>query len=536
MGAVAHYGSENGESIDDGFAKRRHIRRSVSAAAVRKSATITRPGFAAKSAPARHSGALLGRYKGQSIWAAIKDIVLVIAPPQTGKTAYLGGRIIDAPGAVVATSTKADIHYYTASLRTGPVWVLNPEGLGGVLSNFRWNPLEGCDDPDIASERAGYMLAGIEKAAGDDKFWHDMNLKLLRCLLMAAAFGDRTIRDVLSWVNDSTDTTALRIMGDDDRAPREWISELNQIRYDTPERTRQSVHLTLARSLQFVTLPTVAAAVCPEPGEPVFCLDRFLATGATLYLLGSDRPHASIAPLFTAITGYIFEGAKRSAGRSFHGRLSKPLSLILDEVALICPVPLPSMTADCGGRGIQLMAAVQSPSQLYERWGERGGQTIINNSNAKLVFGGLGHAKDLDDLSRLCGNRDDRVRQMNTGTNGARSASFHVRQIPVLAPHEVRQIPDGQALLLYRNIPPMIVKTERVWDRKDVKAALAPGREADVVVTRPEATPKAAEGACRRSDRSQHRRVPPAAGRRRPRRGDGSGERQELAGERNREA
>ena len=156
---------------------------------------------------------MLGRYKGQSIWAAIKDIVLVIAPPQTGKTAYLGGRIIDAPGAVVATSTKADVHYYTAGLRARrAVWVLNPEGLGGVVSNFRWNPLEGCDDPDIASERAGYMLAGIEKAAGDDKFWHDMNLKLLRCLLMAAALGERTIRDVLSWVNDSTDTTALRIM------------------------------------------------------------------------------------------------------------------------------------------------------------------------------------------------------------------------------------------------------------------------------------------------------------------------------------
>ena len=168
MGAVAHYGSENGGSIDDGFAKRRHIRRSVSAAAVRKSAAITRPGFAAKSAPVRHSGALLGRYKGQSIWAAIKDIVLVIAPPQTGKTAYLGGRIIDAPGAVVATSTKADIHYYTAALRAegGPVWVLNPEGLGGVVSNFRWNPLDGCDDPDIASERAGYMLAGIESGLG----------------------------------------------------------------------------------------------------------------------------------------------------------------------------------------------------------------------------------------------------------------------------------------------------------------------------------------------------------------------------------
>ena len=235
----------------------------------------------------------------------------------------------------------------------------------------------------------------------------------------------------------------------------------------------------------------MAAAVCPAPGEPVFSLDRFLAEGATLYLLGSDRPHASIAPLFTAITGYIFEGAKRAAGQSsygsFHGRLPKPLSLILDEVALICPVPLHKMMADCGGRGIQLMAAVQSLSQLHERWGERSGKVILDNSNAKLVFGGLGDAAALRDLSELCGHRDDRVRQTSTGTGGQHSASFHVRQVPVLGPHELRQIPDGQALLLYRNIPPMIVKTERVWDRKDVKKELGAQRNGVLVTTQAEA-------------------------------------------------
>lgn len=482
LGVVANLASEDRGSIDDGFAKRRDVRRSVSANAVRRSARITRPGFAARQAPVHHSGVLLGRYKGRRIWASIKDIILVIAPPQTGKTAYLGGRIIDAPGAVVATSTKADIHYYTAELRAARarVWVLNPEGLGDIVTNFRWDPLEGCTDPDIASERAGYLLSGTETGPTEDRFWHDMNVKLLRCLLMAAALDERNLRDVLAWVNDSADTTALRIMQDDDRAPREWVAELNQLRYDTPERTRQSVHLTLARSMQFVTLPSVAAAVCPKPGERVFNLDDFLTAGETLYLLGSDRPHASIAPLFTAIVGYIFEGAKRRAGRTFHGRLPDPLSLILDEVKLICPVPLPSMTADCGGRGIQLTAAVQSPSQLYERWGERGGQTIVNNANAKIVFGGLGHAKDLEDLSRLCGNRDDRTRQMTTGNNGHHSASVHVRQVPVLAPHEVRQIPEGKALLLYRNVAPMIVATERVWDRKDVKAMLKARRRVPV--------------------------------------------------------
>ena len=62
----------------------------------------------------------------------------------------------------------------------------------------------------------------------------------------------------------------------------------------------------------------------------------------------------------------------------------------------------------------------------------------------------------------------------------------------------------------------MIVKTERVWDRKDVKAALAAQRQGAVVVTQAEAAPGAAEGgqgACRRSDGSQRRRFPGTAGR-----------------------
>ena len=205
---------------------------------------------------------------------------------------------------------------------------------------------------------------------------------------------------------------------------------------------------------------------------------------STLYLLGSDRPYASLAPLFSAITGYIFEGAKRAAGSNFNGRLDPPLSLDLDEAALICPVPLPSMTADSGGRGIQLLIAVQSPSQLYDRWGQRGGETIWNNANATLVFGGLGHATDLDNLSRVCGERDDVVQGFTTGTGGQRSASQSVRRVPVLAPHEIREIPDGWALLLYRNMAPVLVVIERVWERRDVKAAAKAQRLAQLVALR----------------------------------------------------
>ena len=138
-----------GGASTDGFAKRRDTRKAVSAKAVRRSAAITRPGFGGQAPVVTESGTLLGRYgEAQSSGRTLKDVVLVLAPPQTGKTAYLGGRIIDAVGAGAGhqhqsrriRATRAD-----SGPEVGRVWVLNTEGLGGIASNFRWSPLEGCD-------------------------------------------------------------------------------------------------------------------------------------------------------------------------------------------------------------------------------------------------------------------------------------------------------------------------------------------------------------------------------------------------------
>ena len=75
---------------------------------------------------------------------------------------------------------------------------------------------------------------------------------------------------------------------------------------------------------------------------------------------------------------------------------------MLDEAALICPVPLAQWTSDAGGRGIFLVIAVQAPSQLRERWGEHDADIIWTNANILLVFGGLKVERDLASLSTLC--------------------------------------------------------------------------------------------------------------------------------------
>ena len=66
-------------------------------------------------------------------------------------------------------------------------------------------------------------------------------------------------------------------------------------------------------------------------------------------MLGADD--GNVAPLVASLTGHIAREARRLASLQPAGRLDPPLTLALDEAALICPVPLDSWTADMGGRG-----------------------------------------------------------------------------------------------------------------------------------------------------------------------------------------
>ena len=202
----------------------------------------------------------------------------------------------------------------------------------------------------------------------------------------------------------------------------------------------------------------------------MFDIEEFLTGHGTLYLLGSAKPYGGMGPLFTALTGLIFEAAKRRSQALPAGRLDPPLSLILDEATNICPVPLPAWTSDAGGRGIALTYAIQSPSQLAERWGAAGAETIWQSSTAKLILGGLSVQRDLAALSAMLGDRDEHVPVPFHPQ--AHRAAPQVRRVPVMGPAAIRELREHHALLLYRNLRPVELRTRPVWARRDVRRAV----------------------------------------------------------------
>jgi hypothetical protein len=56
--------------------------------------------------PIRELATPLARVGLLRIWSPVEDVTLRIGGPRSGKTGELAGRILDAPGAVIATSTR----------------------------------------------------------------------------------------------------------------------------------------------------------------------------------------------------------------------------------------------------------------------------------------------------------------------------------------------------------------------------------------------------------------------------------------------
>ena len=184
-----------------------------------------------------------------------------------------------------------------------------------------------------------------------------------------------------------------------------------------------------------------------------------------MYLLGGEEHQA--APLVCALTGHIAREARRLAAFCPGGRLDPPLTLRLDEAALICPVPLDQWTADMGGRGVTIVACFQSRAQLLDRYGDAKTATILNNTGARVLFGGTGDRDDLTFWSTLAGERDEPI--TTTDLHG-RVASRTTRRVPVLAPAQLANLPPGRVVVF----PPRSRRSSGGPSRRSAASTCAP--------------------------------------------------------------
>ncbi|MEV5348951.1 type IV secretory system conjugative DNA transfer family protein [Streptomyces achromogenes] len=481
----------------DGFAPPGKLRKHVSRRALmrKKTRRALRPSLAdvpPRQIPTTELGVRLGRDRktGIEIWSPIEDSTVTIAPMGAGKTGLIANFVVDAPGSVVATSTKVDIVKLTAPLRQrtgGRIWIFNPMllGSGKYPSNLLWDPVIGCKDPKVALRRAKYLLDGADITAGLDNrdFWNSQSFKVLKSFLWAADMAGLTLLDVARWSKKPLETPATDIFEQyAGVAPAGWADDLKQTQAPAAADSRSktttldNVFLTLSSTFECLSLPDIAQSVLAahDPSVPQFDVEGFIASGRdTVYILGEDTGTGGIGPLFTTLTGDIYEAARRRAPAQEGERNDPPLTFDLDEAALICPVPLEKWTADSRGLGMTVHAAFQSRGQIRDRWGRNGAETIWDNCTA-LILGGLKNDDHLESMSKLTGTKrvKEETGSKGPGPNGTTttSSSFRYVKEPTMSPSDIMYLEPGEVLIFRRHLGgPVVARYQMVWDRKDLK-------------------------------------------------------------------
>ena len=474
-----------------GIATRHEASTVASPAALLKRAGNLRPSLA-KPSPA-DVGYRIGTCRGREVWASVEDSILLIGPPRSGKGLHVViPAILDAPGAVIATSTRPD--NLTATLRArqkiGPVAVFDPQHLAeGVPAGMRWSPVRGCADPLTAMIRATGLASATGLSAGGVEsggFWEGKTRTALQALLHAAALDHRSPAELFRWTLDpSAAAEAVAILTNSPHAATGWADSLESM-IDADPRTRDSIWQGVALALGALADPRVLDAVSPGPGEE-FDPETFIRDKGTLFLLATGAGAGASAALVAALVEDLVETARRIAARSPGARLDPPVLLALDEIGNLAPLPsLPTLMAEGGGTGITCLPVLQSLAQAREKWSENQASAIWDASIVKILLGGGSNSKDLQDMSTLIGERDEYTDSITLGDHGTRSNQRSVRRVAIFPPDRLRTLPFGTAVTLLRAAAP-IVTDLRAWpSRADAKQLQTDRAEIESLLRRPD--------------------------------------------------
>jgi type IV secretory pathway TraG/TraD family ATPase VirD4 len=453
----------------EGIATRRDVARAAGhTTLLRKRATL-RPSLT-RAAPS-DLGHRLGRSRGVDCYTSVEDSMVLLGPPRAGKGLHVViPMILDAPGAVLTTSTRPDNLTATLKAReaTGPVAVFDPQRLApGIPSATRWSPIRGCQDPQVALVRAKALATKVAAGTTDANFWQSSAEQAVRCLLHAAALAGASSADLYRWsLSAVAAREAVLILANHPAAAAAWDQALEAI---TSADTKQRDSIWAMVGIAFAALadPRVLDAVSPGPDQQ-FDPEMFLRSRGTIYLLGTSTGAAATAGLVGAFVEDVLEAARRLAASSPGARLDPPLSVILDEAA---NYPLPSLTSlmsEGGGTGINPLVVLQSLAQARAVWGEHAAGAMWDSAIVKLILGGGSNARDLNDLSKLIGPHTHQETTQSTGPDGKRSTTSP-HQVPILEPARLRTLPFGTGILLLRSAPPIVLTLTGWPDRPDAR-------------------------------------------------------------------
>lgn len=394
----------------------------------------------------------IGRAPARMLAAEPEIQTLLVAPPRSGKsTGFVIPWLLDHTGPALVLSTKLDIHDATVAYRAGlgRVWVYDPFG----PSTCSFTPLATAHTWEGALRAAASLACAAhpDNATAASEFWDREAAVLLAPLLHAAAIASDTIATVLHWLDTRDFAPPAAHLDAIGATPA--ASQLTGI-LARDARNRETTVMSAASLLRAYRYPRVTRASRDILTPAAF----FDGSPNTIYVVAAAHHQRDLQPLILALVTSIYETAIEHS--RVHGPFSPELYLLLDEAANIAPVrDLAPWLSQCGDHGITISTSWQSVAQIDERYGKAERDAILAASTAQLFLPPLADPTTTEYIAKLLG--DEPVSQASHARRLGSQETLSVSEQRVAGASWLRQVQSENALLIYRDLPPAMVRAPR---------------------------------------------------------------------------
>jgi len=389
----------------------------------------------------------IGRLRPRMLAAEREVQPMVIAPPRAGKSSgFVVPWLLDHQGPALVLSTKRDIYEATVPYREaiGRVWVYDPFG---HVDSAAFTPLRTAASW-AGAIRVGEALASAahpDQANAANEFWDKEAASMLGPLLHAASIGGHGMEELLRWLDTRRFADAISLLKQAGAGAA--ANQLEGVgRRD--ERNRETTVMSALNLLRAYRYPQLA-----QRSSDVLDPEVFLSGEAnTIYVVAAAHDQEVLRPVILALITATYEGAVRRARTG--GALDPALVMLMDEAANIAPVRnLSAWLSQCGDHGIVIATIWQSIAQIDQRYGRAARDAICAACTAQVFIPPLAEPTSSGYLSDLLGEEP----VANASSHGS-NESLSVTHAKAAQNPWLRQVPRGRAILVYRDLPPAIVR------------------------------------------------------------------------------
>ena len=394
--------------------------------------------------------------------AGDRGAIVVVGPSRCGKTTALAiPAILEWEGPVIALSVKADLLDATMNPRKGcgKVQVFDPTNATGA-GDARWSPLRDAKSLSGARKAVQALSNATDWAvtSGDMRFWVANAEDLLTPILWLAVNAGQTMAEVVDWVvSMDTNRKTGRLVGMFETAagmPKCDPTELLRARtylegiWSYDEKQVSSIYVTAKAMIA----PWLDPQIIASSAGCTVDLEWLLKGANTLYLCAPLYDAARFAPVLAGLLGDLFEQAYAKAAAT--NEPIGPVLVVIDEAGNWPLRDLPALASTCAGIGLQLLVIFQSKAQIDAAYGVRA-DTVLSNCITKVFFAGLSDTATLQYAASLLGAEHVLTRQTTVDVSiGRQSVSESATRTELMPMSLLRQVRDGEALLIHNTLPP----------------------------------------------------------------------------------